>query len=763
MTLLSPLALLFGLAAIVPLILHLYQRRRRSVIEFSTNRFFTAEIIRSQRRLRLRRLLLLLLRVGACVLLGLALARPIISLAGVGRAGNRDVVILLDDSLSMQAAEGGDRGIEGSREQGTIAGGDTQFDHARRLAIGVLNELSSGDRAAVITLTGRTLGHRTRVDPSAPGAPATGLELTGDLLGLAGELEKLPPTAAAGDARTALSRAAALLSQSGPRHPWLLVLTDLQETDWRQADWPQPPHTVGVALVRLRPPTQDNVVADQMVLSQGTTVVGQPNLLRVRLVNYRPATTPVVMVLTVDGREQVRRPLELPGGSPHVERIPLVFDEAGEHRLKLSVEVNDALPADNTLFAAVTVNPLLSVLLVDGQAAAGPRQSAAFYTRAALRVTSRTGQSVQADVVPPTDLPGVTLDSYRVVVLSAVRDLPLAQVERLEQFVQAGGGLAIFLGADADRDFYNELMGGPSRPLGGLLPAEVRGLRETAGGERPLYLAEADLSHPMLQRFKDNLRGALAGINVYRAHAVVPRDAWVVATLDQQLPLIVERTYGRGKVILFTTAPEPRSTNLPLRRSFLPLMTQMVSYLAGGGAGDADHNVGEQLMLLRGGWDASQPLYVVRPDGGRVLAAVQVVGAEPQAALPADAVDQPGFYQLESPSSAGPQRPASGHTVLAVNTPRRESVPHVIAPAELEKPAGKWRLRVVDATGLTGDAVRGEQGVLTTLMTSGPAGRGIWDALLWTVLILVLVEPLIANRIRGARAADAATSARRAA
>jgi len=268
MTLLSPLALLFGLAAIVPLILHLYQRRRRSVIEFSTNRFFTAEIIRSQRRLRLRRLLLLLLRVGACVLLGLALARPIISLAGVGRAGNRDVVILLDDSLSMQATEGRDQGIEGSRDRGGAATDDgTQFAHARRLAIGVLNELSSGDRAAVITLTGRTLGHRTRVDPSAPGAPATGLELTGDLLGLAGELEKLPPTAAAGDARTALSRAAALLSQSGPRHPWLLVLTDLQETDWRQADWPQPPHTVGVALVRLRPPTQDNVVADQMVLA----------------------------------------------------------------------------------------------------------------------------------------------------------------------------------------------------------------------------------------------------------------------------------------------------------------------------------------------------------------------------------------------------------------------------------------------------------------------------------------------------------------
>ena len=80
---------------------------QRSIVEFSTNRFFTANIVRSQRRLRLRRLLLLLLRVGACVLIALALTHPLTTLPGFGgQPGTRDLVILLDDSLSMQATPG---------------------------------------------------------------------------------------------------------------------------------------------------------------------------------------------------------------------------------------------------------------------------------------------------------------------------------------------------------------------------------------------------------------------------------------------------------------------------------------------------------------------------------------------------------------------------------------------------------------------------------------------------------------------------------
>jgi hypothetical protein len=734
-TLLSPLALLFGLTALVPLILHLYQRRRRTLIEFSTNRFFTATIIRSQRRLRLRRWLLLALRMAICVLLALALARPVSDWLAITQAGRRDLVIVLDDSLSMQAG----------------APGQSRFAQARRIAADVLNGLAAGDRAAVVTFTGRALGYRV---PSEATALARDVELTDDFLGLAGQVQQLGPSAAAGDAHAALGRAAALLGQSTSRQPRLLILSDFQESDWRSGPWPQPAQPIAATALRLNPPPENNIAVDQVALSQGTAAVGQPNLARVRLVNHAADTRRVEMVLSVDDAEAVRRPVELPGGSVHTERVPLVFSEPGEHRLCVAVDAADDLAADNTLFATVGIHPQLAVLLVEGSAdsasAAPARQSAAFYLRTALHAVSTTGDSVRLELVSPADMPGVALDGYQVVVLCDVRDLPLPQVERLEQFVQAGGGLAVFLGPAADRDFYNDVLGGANRPLGGLLPAEVRDLVDTRGADHPLHVVLADLEHPVLQRFKDRLHGALAGVSVYRAYAVVPHEAWVVAALDGELPWIVERGYGRGRVMLFTTLPDPRWTNLPLRRVFLPLVSRLVSYLAGGGSSASETTVGEEMVLLRGGWDLDQPVFVARPDGGRLRATVAVVGAEPVALLPGEAVEQAGFYRVELPGSAP-------RTLRAVNVPRSESVPRVLDMTRAAALAGRWRLTTL------GPVADHCEETAASLWSSGRGGRGLWDSLLWVALILALLEPLVAGRLGRASVTRSAENARLAA
>lgn len=732
MTLLSPLALLVGLTALVPLALHLYQQRRRTVIEFSSNRFFTASIIRSQRRRRLRRLILLIVRMAACIFLALALARPLMALAGFGGgAGTRDVVILLDDSLSMQAGE----------EPGRSAASSNRFEHARALATGVLSELRAGDRAAVVTFTGRAIGDETR----------RGLELSEDLLRLAGEVEQLRPTFAAGDAHAALDRAAKLFGDPAPRHRLLLVLTDLQAADWRQIEWPQAAHPIPAAIVCLTPPPKNNVALDHMTLGQGNAAVGQPNLLRVRLVNYRPEAAPAELVLRVDGQERLRRPIELPGRSPHVERIPLTFEQAGEHELELHVNCRDALAADNTLYAGVRVHAKLPILLVDGRAEVERGRSAAFFLRAALRAVSEEGQGVHVETIRPADLNAASLAGYRVTILSAVRELSVTQVEQLERFVQAGGGLAIFLDESANRSFYNETLGAASRPLGGLLPAEVRGLVETGQTLEPLHVLAAELDHPALQRFKGTLRSALAGISVYRAYAVAPRDAWVLATLDEGLPLLVERSYGQGRVMLCTTAPRPRWTNLPLRRVFVPLCSRLMSHLAGGGAAAGEHYVGTDLELLRGGWDTGQPVYLRRPDGARLRAAVTVEGADPVAYVPGSEVQRPGVYRLELPPGA----PAAGaaRTLLAVNAPRSESSPAVLDVEHAAALAGNWRLSTIKAEDVLNGTDVAAGG--TSLLTGGWLSRGVWDALLWTVFALLLVEPLLANRIgRWRRAGD---------
>ena len=712
MTLLSPLALWFGLFALVPLVLHLYQRRRRNVILFSTNRFFTESIVEAQRRLRLRHLLLLLLRLAVCALLAAALARPMLNWMDLTtRSGRRDLVILLDDSLSMQARP---------RRPGAVS----RFEAARTIAGDALGRLKAGDRAAVLTFTGRALARQAR----------TGAALTNDLTQLRSQVAGLAPTSAPGDAHRALGRAAQLFEHDEQRTAAILILTDLQAGDWRRSHWPQPDVPIGALLVALPGPTHDNLVLEQAVVSQTAAVVGQPSLLRVRMRNQRDAQAEADLVLTVDDQIKARRRLALLGLSPLIEQMPIVFDSPGEHRLTVALDGPDALPVDNAYHLVLHVEPDLPVLLVDGDAGQTQRRTAGFYLRTALAAAGAARTELHTALVAPADLPAVALDEYRVVVLSNVERLPPAELERLEQFVADGGGLAVFPGDAVAVPFYNDVVGADSRPHGGLLPARLGDLVDTGDATEALHLTSVALDHPLLQRFKGPLRSALAGVDVTRAYTLTPRTGWVLASLTDRLPLMVEHSFGRGRVILFATAPQPDWTNLPMRRVFVPLVNRLIGYLAGSGAPAVADEVGSELVLLRGGWDYQEPLNVRRPDGTACVADVRLRAAAPQAYLAPGAADQVGFYELPAPPKG-----RSWRRLRAVNAPRRESLVPLLDMSILAEQAGQWRVRAVDA----GDADLDRQ--IAALLTSEHAGRAVWDMLLWTVLALVILEPLFAN------------------
>jgi hypothetical protein len=96
--------MLYGLwAALLPLVIHLLNRRRSVTLPFSNVALLQALQHDRMRRVKLKQILLLILRTLLIVLLVLAFARPTLTGAssGAGDAGI-SAVILLDRSLSMQ-------------------------------------------------------------------------------------------------------------------------------------------------------------------------------------------------------------------------------------------------------------------------------------------------------------------------------------------------------------------------------------------------------------------------------------------------------------------------------------------------------------------------------------------------------------------------------------------------------------------------------------------------------------------------------------
>src|SRR5947209_8140304 len=139
MTFLTPLLAWGMVLGVIPIIIHLLNRRRFRRVEWAPMRYLKLTIQRNRRRIQIEQLLLLLLRIALPVLLFFYLARPVLNPTGLerwlGTGGRSSQVVLVDDSLSM----------------GYTAGGAPAFQRARETAAALLAAVRPQDRCTLLT------------------------------------------------------------------------------------------------------------------------------------------------------------------------------------------------------------------------------------------------------------------------------------------------------------------------------------------------------------------------------------------------------------------------------------------------------------------------------------------------------------------------------------------------------------------------------------------------------------------------------------
>ena len=178
MSLLAPLYLLLGAAALVPLLIHLLRRRIGTRIDFPAARYLARAEQEHSRSLRLRNILLMLLRVAIVLFVASAAARPVIRLAGAGH-GPTALAIVLDNSLSTTV----------------VVDGHPLFEQFRGTAREIFAAANATDRLWLITADGRVRG----------GGKAT----------LREELDRVEALGGAGNLPLALAHAGAAVRSGG--------------------------------------------------------------------------------------------------------------------------------------------------------------------------------------------------------------------------------------------------------------------------------------------------------------------------------------------------------------------------------------------------------------------------------------------------------------------------------------------------------------------------------------------------------------------
>ena len=129
-------------AMIVPILIHLLQKRRVVDIPFSTLRFLKKVSAKTVRSARVENLLLLILRCAVLGLVALAAARPVLSGLAAKFAGGqvpRVIALVIDQSYSMSYR----------------VGDKTRLDLAKEMAGAVLDQCKPGDSVAFHHRQGR--------------------------------------------------------------------------------------------------------------------------------------------------------------------------------------------------------------------------------------------------------------------------------------------------------------------------------------------------------------------------------------------------------------------------------------------------------------------------------------------------------------------------------------------------------------------------------------------------------------------------------
>ncbi|MBY0526465.1 MAG: VWA domain-containing protein [Gemmataceae bacterium] len=723
--------LLGGLLLVgVPVLIHLIMRQKPKHLLFPAFRFLVQRARTNQRKMQLRHLILLLLRISLIVLICLALARfqvtPSIGESlNIGSGQPVAVALVFDTSASMEYRVG-----EKSR-----------LDDARRRALELLDDLPESSRVAVF-------------DSAEP--------ISGDFLPSLGMVRErvsgLQIRYANGPVTNALVQAYRLLATlddedhtGEPMPRFVYVFSDRTQDSWdagrnaqliEMRERMNPPKVQGVFVdVGVEKPT--NLAILDLDLPRQIVPANDRAIVRARVqATGRDYDTEIVC--RFDDKTVERKPLKVRAGLGETIPFETRDTKVGLHRVEVSLATPDQLPFSAGRFATFEVRgPRLVLAITDNPGDAKTRGDADIW-----KLALDKGGAFHCDVMSTRDAGNLgpkDLSKYQVVCLLNVADPSRDLWEKLKQYVEEGGGLAILPGGaelrtaayqdEEDKQAVNELMPGI--------------LERVIDDDKGMPWKESTYRHPVMAPFRE--WGQAANVDfiklpprAVRYWSVKPRreENVIVSYADAETrPALLERLFDRkkvrGRVLLFTTpmdgrtltADTDRRWNNYLETSFyFVLANKTIGYLAGDAEAAAFNFACGQTVTIALPPTPRFPSYILE---GPALGggAVTIARTATQSEIRVVQAVAPGQFTL----TGGERQWVTG---FSMNVPPGEYNLARVPGEQIEAVLGKGALLPVDHNVNLKDALQEHW--------SGPVELFPWLMIL--LLLILAVENLLANR-----------------
>lgn len=583
------IAFLFGLvAAAVPIVIHLLNRRRVRRIKFSSLEFLEEVNKQRMRRINLRRILILVLRTLAVLAIVFAFARPTLR-SGFLFAGSvpKNVIICLDASFSM--------GV--NQETGTA------FDAAKKIAGDIVDEAANNDEINVVIFS------KTAEPALEKGTRNRGV--------VRSAIDRAELSNGATSLRSAIDRGLDMIEAGDVEGGEIYVISDFRySTDSTLVDDAKVPANVRIYFIPAYEDDADNVSIDRVAVPRKLLRPGEVVKVGVTASNHAKKTPAnVSLELVVEGERKAEQVVEIAPGASQTVTFPLSLAKAGRYHGRASKN-HDRLPVDDDRYFLVDVSNSIPVAILGGRqrsrSSSGEETASAppgYYVEKALNPRGVADGEFRVTSVAERDLTAASIPDKGVVVWVSPQAMEPRRMALLERHVRRGGGLLVFLGG-ANRNVLDDAT---FRVLAGM-----RGASEEEGQPQAAFTS-FEKEHPVFNLFtKDELELlSRARVSDYIAARGVAPDS-IIAYVGRGDPAAWECVRGRGRVLVFAASPELESGDIPLSPMFLPLVHTSVTYLASSGEapGAAENLVGNPIEFNLGQRILDESQLVVREPGG---------------------------------------------------------------------------------------------------------------------------------------------------
>lgn len=683
-------AILVGLAAVaIPILIHLFTRKKVKTVYFSSLRFLKELQKQKIRRLKIRQILLLIVRTLIILALILVFARPAIktfTASALESGAKITAVIILDNTLSMG------REVEGQR----------LLDKAKKQALDIVDRLRPGDEIYLIYPQ----------DPPvmAHQGPRYNTDAVKELIA---ETElSFHKT----DYLSALSMANDLMESSNNINKEVYLIGDMQRNGLRLASSADGVKFLGAGVNLFLLPVQSANSEDLDILNVklGNQILEKDKVVEVeteiRNNGNRPAKDRLAH-LFVNGKRVGQQAIDVDEASLARALFRMIPDRTGLQSGFVMLEDDDLLD-DNRRYFTFRILDQIPVLIVTGH------KSDAHYLEMAFQPEAKSVSYIRSNQIDYTKLTETNLEDYRALIFSNVPQIDNAASLKLQRFVANGGGLMVFLGDDVNPRNYNEYI---QKKLNLPLLTETYG---NPSDNQFLSLGKIDFSHPIFRGVFEGKADQIASPHIqFALHVRSDKPLDKIMEYSNGAPFLFESQYQQGRILYFTTGLSRDWSDLVYRGIFVPLLHRCVTYLAGGTSNERNEVlVGDEITYMPDRKYSDSELVMQKPDDSAVNIKPEVTKGEYLVRF--KDTELPGIYTLKSGQTQVAQ--------WAVNYDPAELETNAFKTDELKKyVAGDHIIEISDT------------GQIAEKLERTRYGHELWKQLVWIALVLLIVEALL--------------------